>query len=145
MTEDIIHEALLKASAEGPKLRSDANIPGWLKQIARRTALDKLKKFQRNRQMLNTFDAILDSSVLAEISVDSEVESKIKNELLYEAIKELKAEYRTVIMMHYLEGKTYKEICCELDMTEAVLAQRLTRARKKLLKQFLRKWADVDE
>ncbi|MEV2781779.1 sigma factor-like helix-turn-helix DNA-binding protein [Paenibacillus larvae] len=39
-----------------------------------------------------------------------------------------------------MEEKSYKEICHELNLSEQVVAQRLARARKKLLQHFSRKW-----
>lgn len=145
LTEDIIHEAFLKASSKGPLLRSDANIPGWLKQIARRTVLDKLKKMKNERYVTDNFDIILNNgldSVNDGTSVAIEVETKIRNEILHESIRELKSEYRVVLIMHYLESKPYKEICQQLGITEPVLTQRLVRARKKLLKHFLVRWTE---
>ncbi len=142
LTEDIIQDSFVKAAAQAPKLRSDANIPGWLKQVARRTALDKLKKIKKDRQMLSTSNVIIDNSVLDEISVARTVETKMRNERLRQAMDELKPDYRTMLLMFYLEGKSYKDICQELNMTETVLTQRMARARKKLLQHFLRKWAD---
>lgn len=80
-----------------------------------------------------------------EISVTSEVENKWRNEVLHETIAELNPDYRELLLMYYMEGKTYKEICQELHITEVVLTQRLARARRKLLQNFLRKWAELEE
>lgn len=49
-TEDIIQDAFLKAITKGPKMRSDTNIPAWIRQLTRNTALDYLRKLKRNRQ-----------------------------------------------------------------------------------------------
>ncbi|WP_246061786.1 sigma factor-like helix-turn-helix DNA-binding protein [Paenibacillus oralis] len=51
----------------------------------------------------------------------------------------------SVLILFYLEGKSYRDICQELNLSEAVLSQRLVRARKKLLQHFLGKWVDYDE
>lgn len=141
LTEDIIQESFLKAAKNAPALRSESNIPGWLRQIARRTALDKIKKLKKHRQMLTLSSVIhIDKSVLNELSVSNQVENKIRNELLHLSIAELKPDYRTMLYLFYMEGKSYREIGQELNLSETALTQRMARARKKLFKRFSEKW-----
>ncbi|MGG3308270.1 sigma-70 family RNA polymerase sigma factor [Paenibacillus lautus] len=145
LTEDIIQEAFLKAAKKAPALRSESNIPGWLRQVARRTALDKLRKYKKDRQMLASADVFIEESTWEEISISCEVEIKIRNESLHRAMEELTTDYRLVLHKYYIEGNTYKEICQELNLTESALTHKLARARKKLLVYFLRIWVDADE
>nr|WP_313780394.1 sigma-70 region 4 domain-containing protein [Paenibacillus larvae] len=72
--------------------------------------------------------------------MENDVEHKLRNELLHQTINELKSEYRCLLWLYYMEEKSYKEICHELNLSEQVVAQRLARARKKLLQHFSRKW-----
>lgn len=57
----------------------------------------------------------------------------------------MKSDYRTVLLLFYMEGKSYREICRELNLTQPILTQRLARARKKLLQQFSKKWTVDNE
>ncbi|MFD2332629.1 RNA polymerase sigma factor [Cohnella sp. GCM10020058] len=72
----------------------------------------------------------------------SAIEFKERNQLLYQTLDELKTDYRIVLYHFYLEGKSYQEICRELNITESILTQRLARARKKLLQLFSKKWTN---
>lgn len=145
LTEDIIQDAFIKISANGPRLHPDANLAGWAKVVARNTTIDYLRKLKDNRKTLNTSYICVHEASVNEISVASEIETKERNDLLRQAIDELKPEYRTVLLLFYMERKSYREICEELQISENVLSQRLFRARKKLHDHFLRKWRDVDE
>lgn len=145
LSEDIIQDAFLKAVTNGPKMRSDENIPAWIKQLTRNTALDYLRKLKRNRQVLIDSFVKISGKSFDEISVAIEVETRERDKLLYQAINELNLEYRTVLLQFYIKGKSYREICRELNLTEPVFTQRLARARKKLLRHFLQKWTDDDE
>lgn len=145
LTEDVIQDAFMKLIAKGPKLRTVSNLPGWIKQVTRRTALDYLRKMKRDRQKIKESFVHIESGAFAEISIASDIENKWRNEVLHETIMELKPEYRILLYMHYMEGKTYKEICQELNITEVILTQRMARARKKLLQNFLGKWVERDE
>lgn len=77
--------------------------------------------------------------------VEDEVENKIRNERLHEAIAELQPEYRILITLFYIEEMSYKEIADMLGLTQQIVSQKLYRARKKLLQQFQQKWVNLDE
>lgn len=139
LTEDIIQDSFLKVISNGPKMLSETNIRAWIKQLTRNTALDHLRRLKRDRQVLVEPYVNISDTVLNKISVASEVEIKERDNLLHQAIAELKLEYQTILLLFYIEGKSYREICQELHLTEQVLTQRLARARKKLRQHFLRK------
>lgn len=141
-TEDVIQEAFVKTVLKGNTPAHAKNLAGWVKQIARNATIDWLRKNKKNRQIIDWEDVII---VDEKTSVTNEVELLLQNEELYDAIEELKPEHRILIIMFYLEEKTYKEISKELHLTEQIVTQRLARARKKLQKYFTRKWNDVYE
>lgn len=145
LAQDIVQEAFMKVTEKGPRLRSDTNIQGWVRRVAQNTAIDFLRKWKNNRQIIGRINDNTYGVAQNEISVASEVETRVRNELLHQAINELKPDYRAVLLSFYLEGKSYQDICYELNLSESVLSQRLARARKKLSQHFLKKWADYDE
>lgn len=77
--------------------------------------------------------------------VEYTVEENLRNQVLHETIFELKEEYRSLLIMYYMEEKPCKEIAAELGVSEQVIAQRLVRARRKLLGLFVRRWNDGDD
>ncbi|WP_062497309.1 RNA polymerase sigma factor [Paenibacillus sp. 32O-W] len=141
-TEDIIQESFLKAITQGPKTTHASNLASWVRQIARNTALDWLRKYKKKRQEI---DAESVNIIEQETAVSKEVENKLRNEMLHLAIQELTPEHRTLLIMFYLEDKSYNEICSELRLSKQVVTQRMARARRKLQQHFSRKWNDRDE
>jgi len=141
-TEDIIQESFVKVTIKGPRTTHASNLSSWVRQIVRNTALDWLRKYKKNQQ-----EIIIEEVTVTErgMPVADEVVNKLRDEIIHLAIQELKLEHRTLLIMFYLEGKTYKEMCKELHLSEQVVTQRLARARKKLLQHFLRKWNDTVE
>ncbi|MBW7477251.1 sigma-70 family RNA polymerase sigma factor [Paenibacillus oenotherae] len=148
-TEDIIHEAFIKVVVQCPKAKHSSNLQGWIKQVTRNTALDWLRKNKKNRQNLelDIVNIVEQKEYFGQnaIGVASEVENKLRDELLHQTINELKPDYRILLLLYYVEEKTYSEICRELQLSEQVVTQRLARARKKLLQYFSRKWVDRHE
>ncbi|WP_241674780.1 RNA polymerase sigma factor [Paenibacillus luteus] len=145
LTEDIIQEVFIKSSAKVHQLRLNPYIPSWIKTVARNTTIDFLRKLKKERQMLSTSWVNIVDINLNETCVAIEFELRERNKLLYQTINELKQDYQTVLILFYIESKSYREICEYLQITESVLTQRMVRARKKLLNHFLRKWADDND
>lgn len=137
LVEDIIHDAFLKAILKGPEIRCNSNIPAWIKQITRNTAFDYLRKLKRESQPLIEPLFFIKETTVAEISVAKAVEIRERDQLLYQTINKLKPDHQKVLLLFYIEGKSYNEICQELDLTVTVLTQRLARARKKLYKLLI--------
>ncbi|MEV3336706.1 sigma-70 family RNA polymerase sigma factor [Paenibacillus larvae] len=139
-TEDIIQDAFIKIMKHGLNLLA-SNLRSWVKQVIRNTALDWLRKNKKVKYMFNEEYFNTAAHFQREPSdIENDVEHKLRNELLHQTINELKSEYRCLLWLYYMEEKSYKEICHELNLSEQVVAQRLARARKKLLQHFSRKW-----
>ncbi|AJS61166.1 RNA polymerase sigma factor [Paenibacillus sp. IHBB 10380] len=146
ITEDIIQDAFLKVTSSAPKLKHDTHLKSWVRRVTRNCAIDWIRKNKKNRQEYEYLDVNISNSMFnEEISVASEIENNTRDELLHQALNELKPSYRIILLMFYWEQKSYKEICNELAITEQVLTQRLARARKKLFQHFSRKWVDDNE
>lgn len=88
------------------------------------------EKKNKNRQISKLAHAYMDAMASHEVSVASAVETKVRDELLHQALAELKEDYRTILILFYIQNKSYRQICYELQLTEPVLTQRLARARK---------------
>jgi len=140
LTDDIIQEAFIKAVASGPKLRSDLHISAWVKQVARNTTIDWLRRRRKERQLLEVMSVSTN-----EIGVAHEIMNLERDVLLHQALEELKPDYQKVLQLFYIEEQSYREICRELQISEGALAQRLARARKKLHDHFSKKWNSPDE
>lgn len=146
LSEDVIQEAFMKAVTRAPKTRENSNMKAWLRQVARNTAYDMLRKNKRFRHVLTlssvTGSEEADGLFVSREDVEDIVERMLRDETLHEAIGELKLEYRVVLLLYYIAGLSYAEIVQETGLSEQVLTQRLARARKKLASQFSGKWGD---
>lgn len=69
-----------------------------------------------------------------ERSVDEEVILSLEYELIRKHMKSIDEISRLVLEMKYIEGKSYKQIGKELDMTEKHVETRIMRAKEKIRK-----------
>lgn len=134
LTEDVIQDSFLKLITKGPELTSNQNLLGWIKQVTHRTVLDYLRKIKKERLLIEKSIVYSEYDNYSDIHVINQVEIKLKQELLRKSMMELRPIYRIILNMHYIEDKSYKEICKELNITMQILTQSLARARKKLRK-----------
>lgn len=146
LVEDIIQEAFLKATKKRHQLKDSDHGKKWAQRIIRNQMIDTIKsKKNRHWTSIESVYKVDDPATLevaASASIETTIEDSFRNQMLQEAIMELKSDYKTVLLKFYMEEKTYKEIAINLGVSEQAIAQRLVRARKALLSQFSKKWGD---
>lgn len=117
--KDAISEAITKGFEKLDTLKKDRFAKTWLTRILINECYDILRKSK------NVDDI---EAHTYELGYE---ESENYSEL-YEAILKLDADYRTAIVLYYIEGYRIKEIATMVDSTESAIKKRLARAREKL-------------
>ena len=123
--EDITQEVFLKAMRSIDSLRDPARARPWLTMIARRACVD----YYRSRPASAPLPEDLPARVRA---------SDPRTERLHAAILALPEEYREVVALYYLDGRRSREVAEALDISEALVRQRLVRARLMLHERMSR-------
>ncbi|MDX8046409.1 RNA polymerase sigma factor [Gracilibacillus sp. S3-1-1] len=137
LAQDALQETFVKAYKHMDRLEDKERIGAWLSTIATRTAIDLLRKRKGTHEVLSD-EVFLQNQDLEEVSLDplDIVEGNIAKETLRQIMGELKAEYREVLLLHYIHELSIKEIVLLLDLNESTVKTRLYRGRK-LIKEEL--------
>ena len=117
--EDVMQSVFLKASEKISSLREPARARAWLLQVARRKCID----FHRRRKPT---EPLSDEPSTTPFGASSPCER------LQEAIQELPHNFREVIVLYYMDGRTCSKVASSLGLTEQAVRQRLVRARAML-------------
>ncbi|MGO4529997.1 RNA polymerase sigma factor [Paenibacillus sp. 2TAF8] len=142
LAEDVVQESFLKVVASAPSLKCTKNFKAWIQKVALNHMYDLLKKTKKYHHVAEP-PIVKDKEVpFLHSSVAEQVENKLRNRTLYDAMNELSPTYRKVLLMFYFNEKSQKEIAQELNTTEQAIAQTMVRARKKLYVYFSSKWID---
>ena len=122
---DVTQEVFVKIYIKKPHFAARSSFKTWLYAIARREALDYLKK-QRTH-------AALDEAIAADDSeyVDTIVENEEKR-ALYRALGSLNEDYRRVLYLKYFEDLSVKEISALLKKSPKQVTDMLYNAKKAL-------------
>jgi RNA polymerase sigma factor (sigma-70 family) len=128
--EDMVQEAYLRAYRFFDRFRGGDG-RAWLLSVVRNTCYTWLKQ-NRAHELATPFDEALHSPDSAESGPERRLLQQASAELLREALEELPAEFREVIVLRELEGLSYKEIAAVADIPLGTVMSRLTRARGRL-------------
>jgi RNA polymerase sigma-70 factor (ECF subfamily) len=138
LARDFTQETFIRAFDKLEGFRGEAAFSTWLHRIATTVALNGLRKVKRFRQR----EAELDEAVqVAGHNRAAEPDLKVR---LRRAIDGLPVGYRTVFVMHDVEGYTHEEIAGALGVETGTSKAQLSRARAKLreaLADFAGDWA----
>lgn len=143
--EDLIQESFLRAIRKSSQLQDLEKIDGWVKMLARNVTLNFLKKFNRNRNELDSGDVYDNESSRTDPpdpleSVDSQVELRMMRQAIGRYLNQLRPEYRQVIEMRWIHNMSYREIAAALQTTEGAVKQKLFRAREAVKLRFHDEW-----
>ena len=123
--EDAVQSAILNAYANLSGLKNERFFRTWLTRILINECYGVIR---RNKTMIATEDVQIermaeDGGAKGSVGDDGE------HSETYEALMELKEQYRLPLVLHYVEGYSVKEVAGILKISENGVKQRLFRAR----------------
>lgn len=125
--EDVAQETFLRAVSKLHTLREADRARSWLLAIARRLCLDR---HRRRRPVAGLPDDVPAPEPAYPADGD------VRLERLHGAIRRLREDFREVITLYYLDGRSCRGVAQTLGIGEATVRQRLFRARL-MLHEFL--------
>ena len=136
LAREFTQDTFVRAFERLVSFRGEAKLSTWLHAIATSVVLNGLRKVKRLRRETDLEDA----GGVAAGRRDAEPDLKHR---LARAIDDLPQGYRTVFVMHDVEGYTHEEIGNALDIETGTSKAQLSRARAKLreaLADFAGEW-----
>jgi RNA polymerase sigma-70 factor (ECF subfamily) len=128
--DDAVQDACLRALRFIGGLRGgDGRV--WLLAIVRNTCYSRLKR-AKSRGVESEFDDEIHSTEAEAANPEGLLERSRDSAALRQALEDLPAEFREVIVMRELEGMAYKEIAEVAEVPIGTVMARLARGRKRL-------------
>jgi len=129
--EDAVQEALIEAHDHLAEVREPGTLEGWLVRLVQR-ACGRLRRGHKNDPRRHF---PLESAALMEDSTSAPDLAAIRGEqaiALGEALLELPAEDRMILLLSEAEGQTGPEVAAALGLSHDVVRARLSRVRRRL-------------
>ena len=132
-SEDVAQQAYIKVWQQFPKLQNSHSFLPWLRQITRYTAINYLRDNKVEQRMSSdNADDVIDS-LPSNLMEGHQALSKLQlQQALRRFIEELPSESRELILLYYREEQSTQQVALLLELTEANVRQRLSRARQRL-------------
>jgi RNA polymerase sigma-70 factor, ECF subfamily len=130
--EDVSQDAFLRAFHRLDQYRGTAAFRTWLLQITQNTALNTLTRARRRpTEMVDDPPEAADRDPVRQPVM--ELERRERQQRLELKLRNLRAEYRSLLVLRDLEGLSYDEISDVLEMPLGSVKGRLHRARDELI------------
>lgn len=137
LARDFTQETFIRAFERIATFRGESRLSTWLHAIATTVALNGLRKVKRFRTRETGIEAA-DGVAGGTRTAEPDLKSRLRD-----AIDALPPKYRTVVVMHDMDGYTHEEIAAALDVEVGTSKAQLSRARAKLresLADFAGEW-----
>jgi RNA polymerase sigma-70 factor (ECF subfamily) len=126
LAQDFTQDTFVRAWQRLPDFRGDAAFSTWLHSIAVSVTLNGMRSADRHRKRERPLDEAVSAT-----GRSTRPEPDVR-ERLHRAVDALAEIYRTVFLMHDLEGYSHDEIALALGIAQGTSKARLFRARAKL-------------
>ena len=133
-SQDIAQEVFIKLYRAHRVFNDDDHLTKWLIRVTINKSIDLLRQKKR--------EIIVDTEYVNNLQDKEEHDEK--SLVMYDAVGSLKDIYKTVIILHYYDDYSIKDIASILKISENNVKVRLNRAREKL-KQIINERAKKDE
>jgi RNA polymerase sigma-70 factor (ECF subfamily) len=145
---DLLQETYIKAYENLPKFEGRSSFSTWLYRIATNFALMKLRKEKYKKISIDEIKEAADGNYKLEIpdwsnSPYFQYKNEELKEILNEAINSLPPKYKTIFILHDIEGLSIPEISEILSLSMPTIKTRIHRSRlylrEKLSEYFKKK------
>lgn len=143
--EDLAQEVFIKAFRKLDTYDPQRKLASWLFKIAHNTTIDYLRRNAPDTVPLDGDRSDGEegrgglAAVLADESLEDPAAAAQRKDMarsLERAISRLRPEYREVVVLFYLEGASYQEICEAVGLPLGTVKTNLHRARKELAQEM---------
>jgi RNA polymerase sigma-70 factor (ECF subfamily) len=131
---DLVQETYVRALKAKESLRPSSNVKSWMFTILRNIWLNQLRHKRSAPQIveLEAYEGIREVAIETSKDPHAQYASKMEQEKVRNAIQQLPAEFREIIVLREYEELSYQEIASMLECPAGTVMSRLARARSKL-------------
>jgi RNA polymerase sigma factor (sigma-70 family) len=125
-SEDLVHDALVRAYERRSQFRPDGNLRSWLLSILHNVFVDRLRSRRAEAGRMDRMGALADDTLAPP------QEHAVRLAEVWEAFHALPDEQRAALHLVAIEGLTYQDAASALGIPLGTLMSRIGRARAAL-------------
>lgn len=142
--DDILQEAFIKAYVNLNDYDADLKFSSWLYRIAHNETMSHYRKRRvRPRTVEAEEDLAIFENIVDDSDIPAELDRKILKAAVHTALDGIAAQYRAVLVLRFLEEKSYDEIAEILQIPSGTVATYISRGKREL-KDALKNFTSAD-
>jgi len=147
IAEDILQDIFLKVYVNLNYFNSDLKFSSWIYRIAHNEVINYWRKNKKNKPASVSMDyhELLKNILKDENNTEEAIYQGIINENLQKALNRMDKKYKNVLILGYLEGKSYQEIADILNKPIGTVGTLISRAKKKLIIELKKEGVDKNQ
>ncbi len=135
--DDVLQETFIKTYQNLNEYDRSFKFSSWIYRIAHNEAVNALRKMNRLPRTIESKEQELIMERLAgSLDLEHELDNKLHREQLLKALEKLDGKYRDVLVLKFLEEKSYEEISDILKKPVGTVGTLINRARKQLFEKI---------
>lgn len=128
--EDILQEVFIKVYKSLNAFDNTLKFSSWIYQITRNNTIDSIRKKHARPQTMQLEDDELLKIFISTTDIENETAMKDKLEKVKDILSKLPYKYKEVMVLKFLEQKTYEEMMDILKKPKGTVAALISRGRK---------------
>lgn len=133
--EDILQEVFIKIYKYLNDYDNRMAFSTWAYQITRNTAIDEIRKRKARPETIWLENEDLVKVLKSGLNLEKEFINNEKIEKIKEVISEMPEKYKEVLVLRFIEEKSYEEIMDIVQMPKGTVASLVNRGRKIILEK----------
>lgn len=131
--DDVLQDVFIKVYQNLNAFDPSLKFSSWLYRIAHNETISSIR-YKKARPHGNAIDISDDElhNISSEINIIKETERKHTTAHLKECINQLDEKYRDILILKFLEEKSYEEVSDILRIPQGTVAVRINRAKEKI-------------
>ncbi|MDE1924679.1 MAG: RNA polymerase sigma factor [Patescibacteria group bacterium] len=142
--EDIVQDVFISAFQNINNFDTSLKFSSWIYRIAHNAFVNGLKRQQRSAVLGLDLDTFVSHMTYEDPAVE-ERDHEIMKKMIDQGLEKLTPKCREVIILHYLEGLSYKEISDILQIPTGTVAVRVLRGKDALRKIYKKMNMDYEQ
>lgn len=135
---DVTQDVFIKVYQNLASVDLNRPVQPWIYRIAHNEAANFLRKRSRKKETYLEDDQWDSFSSAAEENGEAHMDRKENKKLILTALEQIDIKYREVLILHYFEDKSYKEIAEILDSSTNSVGTLIRRAKQQMEKTLNR-------
>jgi RNA polymerase sigma factor (sigma-70 family) len=139
-SEDVAQQVYIGAWQNMSELKNTSSFLPWLRQMTRYKALNFLRDNKTRQKVAGEeADLILSQFCDPKLDIDCSMHREQSNVILQDFISQLPSESREIVLLYYREEQSSKQVALLLEQSETNIRKKLSRVRRLLHEQILRR------